>query len=86
LRIERATYFEPLYLPPLFLYRKWKLLRSRRSGRGNLRRNLAQRDDFVAVGPRLNRFLTRMLAAERFLLRLGNIPFGVTIVALARKP
>jgi SAM-dependent methyltransferase len=77
--VERATYFEPLYLPPLFLYRKWKRLRPRRAG-------LAQRDDFVAIGPRLNRFLTGFLAAERHLLRLGDIPFGVTIVAMARKP
>jgi SAM-dependent methyltransferase len=79
LQVERATYFEPLYLPPLFVYRKWKLLLPRRAG-------LAQRDDFVAVGPRLNRFLTGMLAAERFVLRHADIPFGVTIVALARKP
>ncbi len=79
LEVLRVTYFEPLYLPPLFVYRKWKRLLPRRAG-------LAQRDDFVAIGPRLNRFLTSLLAAERFVLRHANFPFGVTILALARKP
>lgn len=79
LEVLRATYFEPLYLPPLWLYRRWKLMWKRGAG-------LEQRDDFVTIGPRLNRFLTELLAAERFVLRHVNLPFGVTIAALARKP
>lgn len=79
LEVLRVTYFEPLYLPPLWIYRKWKLFWKRGAG-------LAQRDDFVAIGPRLNRFLTALLAGERFVLRHVNLPFGVTIAALARKP
>jgi SAM-dependent methyltransferase len=79
LEVLRATYFEPLYLPPLWIYRKWKRIWSRGSG-------LEQRDDFVRIGPRLNHLLTEALAAERFVLRRVNLPFGVTIAALARKP
>jgi hypothetical protein len=43
--LVKLSYFEPLFLAPLWLYRKWKRLRPKRGG-------LAQQDDFVATpGP-----------------------------------
>jgi SAM-dependent methyltransferase len=77
--LQRVTYFEPAYLVPLWLYRNLKKLLTRGDG-------LAQRDDFVAFWPPLNALLSRLVAAERFPLRLMNFPFGVTLLALARKP
>ncbi len=77
--VHRVTYFEPAYLVPLWLFRNFKKLFARGAG-------LAQRDDFVAFSRPLNALLSGLLAAERFPLRLMNFPFGVTLLALCRKP
>jgi SAM-dependent methyltransferase len=79
LEVTRVTYFEPLYLAPLWLYRNWKKLTTRGGG-------LAQRDDFVALFRPLNTLMASLVAAERFVLRHFDLPFGVTLLALARKP
>ncbi len=78
LEVTRATYFEPLFLVPLWLYRNWKKLTVREGG-------IAQRDDFIALFQPLNALLAQLIAAERFPLRYLDFPFGVTILALARK-
>jgi SAM-dependent methyltransferase len=77
--VQRVTYFEPAYVAPLWLFRKLKKLFARGDG-------LAQRDDFVPLARPLNALLSSLLGAERFPLRLVNFPFGVTLLALARKP
>lgn len=79
LDVRRVTYFEPAYLVPLWLYRNWKKL----TARGG---ELAQRDDFVALFSPLNSLLAWLIAVERFPLRYFDFPFGVTLLALARKP
>ncbi len=79
LLVERATYFEPLWMLPLLLYRNLKSAVAR-GGR------LDERDDFIPLFPPVNTLLRELVAAERFLLRLTDLPFGVTILALARKP
>lgn len=79
LEIQRLTYFEPAYLVPLWLYRNFKKLVMRRG-------DLAQRDDFVRLFPPLNALLARLIAAERFALRYFDFPFGVTLLAVARRP
>jgi SAM-dependent methyltransferase len=78
LEVLRLTYFEPLFLVPLWLYRNWKKL-TVREGR------IEKRDDFIALFEPLNTFLAHVIAAERFPLRFLNFPFGVTILAIARK-
>jgi SAM-dependent methyltransferase len=79
LQVRRVTYFEPLYLVPLWLYRNWKKLTTPQG-------QLAQRDDFVALSGPLNRVLAGMIAAERFWLRYLGFLFGVTLLAVAQKP
>jgi len=79
LDVQRLTYFEPLFLPPLWLYRSWKKLTVREGG-------LEKRDDFIALFKPLNTLLAHVIAAERFPLRYFDFPFGVTILAIARKP
>jgi SAM-dependent methyltransferase len=79
LRVLKATYFEPLFFAPLWLYRKLKRLLPP-SG------SLEKRDDFVAFPRALNSALTQLIAAERFAIRHMSLPFGVTLLALARKP
>lgn len=79
LEVVRLTYFEPLFLVPLWLYRNWKKL-TVREGR------IEKRDDFIALFKPLNTLLAHVIAAERFPLRFLNFPFGVTILAIARKP
>lgn len=77
--VPRVTYFEPLFVLPLWLYRNWKKLTVREGG-------IQRRDDFVALFRPLNTGLAHVIAAERFPLRFFNFPFGVTILAIGRKP
>jgi SAM-dependent methyltransferase len=74
----KLTYFEPLFVVPLWLYRNLKKLFVRGDA-------IAQRDDFIQLFPPLNRLLTQLIAAERFPIRYGSFPFGVTILAVAVK-
>ncbi|HEX7409744.1 MAG TPA: methyltransferase domain-containing protein [Candidatus Binatia bacterium] len=79
--VVKLSYFQPLYFLPLLLFRRWKKLTERnRSGRP-----IEQRDDFVAIPPWLNTVLTRLMVAEKYVLRHGKFPFGVTLVCVGRK-
>lgn len=78
--VVKLSYFQPLYFLPLLAFRRWKKLR-----RGNNDRPIEQRDDFVAIPPLMNRVLTRLLAAEKYVLRRFAFPFGVTLVCVGRK-
>jgi SAM-dependent methyltransferase len=77
--VLRLSYFEPLFFVPLWLYRKWKRLRGRRG-------DLAQQDDFVATPGVVNALLTELIALERFAIRHVSLPFGVTLLGVARRP
>jgi SAM-dependent methyltransferase len=79
LRVHKLSYFEPLFLLPLWAYRNVKKL----FGGGG---RLEQRDDFVTLPGPLNTLLCHLIAAERFPLRYLNFPFGVTLLAVASKP
>lgn len=75
LMVKKISYFNTILFPPIAAIR---LLR-RFVGDG------AQADSPLV--PRLaNRLLTGLFAAERWVLRWGSLPFGVSIVAVARKP
>ena len=75
------SYFQPLYFLPLLLFRRWKRW-WRGSARGHL---LEAHDDFITLAPWLNRLLTRLLAAEKYVLRQGTFPFGTTLLGIGRK-
>lgn len=77
-RMLKLSYFEPLFVAPLWLFRNLKKLFVREQG-------LVQQDDFVKVFPPLNALLTELIAAERVPLRHVSFPFGVTILAVAVK-
>ncbi len=79
LRMRKASYFEPLFLLPLLLYRNLKKALGRKGG-------LEQRDDFVRLPAPVNAALCQLIAAERFPLRFLSFPFGVTLLAVASKP
>jgi SAM-dependent methyltransferase len=79
LRMHKASYFEPLFMLPLLVYRNLKKLVG---GHGSLE----QRDDFVKLPAAVNTALCHLIAAERFPLRYLSFPFGVTLLAVASKP
>lgn len=79
LRVHKLSYFEPAFLPPLFVYRNLKKRFSRGDG-------LEQRDDFVRLPGVVNAALRWLIAAERFPLRYLDFPFGVTLLAVATRP
>jgi SAM-dependent methyltransferase len=79
LSIRRITYFNFLLFPPIAAVRLMERVSPRRPPR---------RSDF-SVGedsPRLNAALTRGFGTESRLLRRMNLPFGVSILALAERP
>ncbi len=79
LRVHKLSYFEPLFLLPLLVYRNLKKIFTRGKA-------LEQRDDFVKLPVFVNAALCRLIAAERFALRYLDFPFGVTLLAVASKP
>jgi SAM-dependent methyltransferase len=79
LRVHKLSYFEPLFLLPLLVYRRLKKLFGNGAGR------LEERDDFLKLPAPLNAALCHMIAAERFPLRYLNFPFGVTVLAVASR-
>jgi SAM-dependent methyltransferase len=76
--MRKLSYFEPMFVAPLWLYRNLKKLLVKEG-------DIAKRDDFIGLFSPLNTLLTHAIAAERFPLRFMNIPFGVTILAVAVK-
>jgi len=78
--VQKLSYFQPLYFLPLLLFRRWKKLT-----RGGGDRPIEQRDDFVSIPPWLNALLTRLMVAEKYVLRRFTFPFGVTLVCIGRK-
>jgi len=75
LEAERSTYFNALMLPAIW------------AGRQLLRvvPHRLESEAQIAV-PGLNGALRALFAAERHLLRLADLPFGVSIFCLARRP
>ena len=78
--VRTLSYFQPLYFLPLLLFRRWKRWIGNH-GSGPVR----ARDDFVAVAPWVNRVLTCLLSAERYILRRWRVPVGATVLAVGRK-
>lgn len=75
LKVRRATYFNALLFPPIAAVRLLRILLRRSGG-----------DDDALPSPPVNRLLAAIFAFEKRLLRLTDIPFGVSILAIAERP
>lgn len=78
LEVVRASYFNMWLFPPVAVVRAVGRLR------GDGRR--APGSDFDLSPPAVDRVLTRVFASERHLVRRRDLPFGVSLLALARRP
>jgi SAM-dependent methyltransferase len=74
LKVVRATYFNAALFPLIALVRLLKF--GRRSGGG---------DDALPPGP-ANGLLTCLFSAEAWVLRLCDLPFGVSLLVVAERP
>lgn len=73
--VERVTYFHSWLVPPALVLR--------RTPAGRLLKGPAEEASFV--GPRVNRALGRISAAERHLLGRIDLPFGLSVLAVAHR-
>ena len=79
---EHLTYFNTLLFPPIAAVR----LARRGARRGQTPGSPELRSDFALTRPgRLDTLLARVFAAEAPLVARGRLPFGVSLLALARK-
>ena len=91
LEIERLTYCNTALFAPIFAIRKLKNLRNRFRG-GLVRRNghpegLPHFESDLGELPNLvNEGLYRLMQAENRVLARRDFPFGVSLLAIARKP
>jgi ubiquinone/menaquinone biosynthesis C-methylase UbiE len=74
LEVVQRTYFHSWLVPPALLLRKTPVRR--------LLSGAPEEASFV--GPRVNALLTRVVAAERAALRRRDLPFGLSVFAVAR--
>lgn len=74
LTLRRATYFNTLLFPPIAAVR---VLRGVAGSKG---------DDESQPPAVLNRLFHKIFAAEQALLKAGDMPFGVSILAVAERP
>jgi SAM-dependent methyltransferase len=75
--VDRTSYFNTLLFPPIAIVRL---------GRRLLRRPGEQQSDFELGPARLNGILGAVFGAETGLVARWDLPFGVSLLALARKP
>jgi SAM-dependent methyltransferase len=75
LGIVKASYFNALLFPPIAAVRAMKMLT----------RSKSADDDSMPPGP-INDLLAGLFAMERRWLRHAALPFGVSIVLIARRP
>jgi len=75
--VERLTYWNAAFTPPIALVR-WL-------SRGRSRQNEPPRSDFRAVPPILNSFFKHVAALELSASRHVSLPFGTSLFAVARK-
>jgi SAM-dependent methyltransferase len=76
--VERTTWINALLFPPAAVFRLASRLLTRAEDPANS-------DAGMALGP-LNGFLTRVFQAERAILRRVDLPFGLGLLIVARRP
>lgn len=83
--VERISYSNMTILAPVMAIRLVKelLLRSKKEQEGDA---LPAESDFIAVPKFLNRALIKVYEAENALLQRAPLPFGLAVLAAARKP
>ncbi len=74
LEVERCSYFNTILLPMIVVTRFFKKLAG-----------IADRPDDDMPSPFVNAVLLRLFSAERYLLRHLSLPFGVSILCIARR-
>lgn len=74
--IERSTYFISTLFFPILFFRLWQGLR---------RTSIHATVSYQILPPWINRLLIGLLGFERTLLKYVNLPFGVSLVVVARK-
>lgn len=75
--VGRSTYFITLLFLPILLMRLWQ---------GIFKKDVYPKTSHVLLPWWANTLIERILAVERWICRRVNLPFGVSIVAVARKP
>ena len=73
-RVERVSYFNTLLFPVIAAVRLWKRLRG------------DERHDLERPRPALNALLERLVALERRVVPTSALPFGVSLLPVARRP
>jgi SAM-dependent methyltransferase len=79
LEVVRTSYTHASLFPLLYLVRAWQ------RWRGGGQAEPSEAEIGVPSAP-VNAALSAVLAAESWLLRAGNLPFGSSVICLARKP
>ncbi|HUQ93275.1 MAG TPA: class I SAM-dependent methyltransferase [Bryobacteraceae bacterium] len=73
----RATYFITSLFAPIVVMRVWQ---------GIFKKNVQPKTSHVILPGWINRLIEGILEIERHICRRMNLPFGVSIVTVARKP
>lgn len=79
-KLLKLSYMNTFLSLPVIVYRMWKNLWPATG-----RKKKSPRSDVFAVPPLVNRILTRTFAAESICLKHGNLPFGTSLICVARK-
>lgn len=83
--VRRVTYLNTLLFPVSFVFRQGKNLLTRLQR--TLGREVVPHSDFRATAPGwLNPLLLRIFTAEARVLKRSDLPFGLSLFCLARKP
>ncbi len=80
MEILRTSYINTFLAPPLILYRQIRKL-----GRCFVDQTKATASDDFAFPAPLNWLLLKIFASESIWLKYGSLPFGVSLVCVARK-
>lgn len=76
--VERSTYFNTWLFPPAVVVRL--------SNRVFRRRDAERKADLEFTSARVDTLLTRIFASERHIVRRVALPFGVSLLTVARRP
>ncbi len=83
--IERLSFYNFLLFPPVAAVRMGQRLFGRRRFEPGVEPEENAETDLWRLPRLVNRALEGMLASERFILRRASLPFGVSLIAVARR-
>ena len=78
----RVSYYNTALFPPIAILRGGKKLFTRSS----TQETDSHESDLRTLPKPMNRFLEGLIASERHILKRMNLPFGVSLIASARRP